>query len=421
MFLRVACLTAALFLAQNAYGQLGGAFKKAGGAISGAAKKAGGDISNAGKKAGGDISNAGKKAGGDIARETKNGINQAGQLIEKPFRHAADNVKEGIFFQMRDHVAEKNSPLGLRIVRFSKGDPYYEAIQPLCPADFDFASVTFRFDAYVPSGMAGITFGDTVYIDCSYEYFNVDLLQLIAHETGHVLQYRSWGTKGFARKYMDDVFGGWTRYPNFDQVKIHDSLAIEQEADAFANRVMERHWQQRGQMQNAGRPNSNGNPGFMPDGSSSNGYPQGQVSSNPPQGLSQEQQIAGAIVQTFDVLARQAAERRAQQELSRQQAMRPANVPVVQPKLGLNGNQIFGRGYQVTFVQPGSSAARAGIEPGDIVVSVGGMGVDSASAISAALLQLAQQGARQTTVVVENSRLQNLPREQRLTGVTVNF
>jgi hypothetical protein len=406
-------LLIALSQGNNCFAQFGG--------IGDAIKKAGGDIAREGKKAGGDISREGKKAGGDISREGKKAINDAGQAIEKPFRHAADNAKEAVFFGMRNHVIGKNNDLGIRGRRFGRGHKYYDLIQPHLPNGIDFSQISFFFDAYVPSGMAGITFDEYVYINLPYRDFDPQYLELLAHETGHVIQYKRWSTKGFARKYCDDVFGSWTKYPNFDQVKIHDDMEIEREADAFSAKVVAAFYQRmNGQGNNQPIPQNPSIPGqpfpgqnVQPNGISPN--PQGFPNGN--QQMSDGEKIAGIILQgignAIDERQRREQEMRMRPQLPNQ------NAP--QPRLGINLQLVPGRGGLVTSVSPGMPAANAGIEVNDIVVSIDGRRVQSSNDVLSILRNAASNGRRNAKVLVENHRLNHMPLEQRYQEVEVNW
>jgi len=381
-----------------------------------------GGIGDAIKKAGGDISREGKKAGGDISREGKKAINDAGQAIEKPFRHAADNAKEAVFFGMRNHVIGKNNELGIRGHRFGRGHKYYDLIQPHLPNGIDFSQISFFFDAYVPSGMAGITFDEYVYIDLPYRDFDPQYLELLAHETGHVIQYKRWSTKGFARKYCDDVFGSWTKYPNFDQIKIHDDMEIEREANDFSARVMAAFYQRmNGQGNNQPVPQNPSFPGqsFPGQNTQPNGIPPSQQGfPNGNQQMSDGEKIAGIILQG---IGNAIDERQRREQEMRMRPQLPNNQNAPQPRLGINFQLVPGRGGLVTSVSPGMPAANAGIEVNDIVVSIDGRRVQSSNDVLSILRNAAANGRRNAKVLVENHRLNHMPIEQRYQEIEVNW
>ncbi len=376
-----------LSMCDHCMAQFGGALGRIGRNISNAGKKAGGDIAREGKKLGGDISREGKQAGGDIAREGKQAINDVGALVEKPFRHAGENVKESLFLQMRNHVIGKNNELGKKGISFGPGHGYYKYIQPHLPNGMDFRQVVFYFDAYVPGEMAGITFDNTVYIRGPYQEFDPNQLGLLAHETGHVIQYRNWGWKGFARKYCDDALGGWMKYPDFNVVKIHDSIEIEREADQFAARVLAAF--ERSLENNRPNPNQFQPPNLPP------GFP------NP-----------GDLIQPNGTPTN---------PLGGQNPFQGQIPNVGQPRLGVNLQPVPGRGAMVTFVWPGMPAERAGIEVDDIIVSIDGQRVMNSNDVLAILRRIAGTGRNTAKVQVENSRLRDLPIDQRMVFVDVNW
>ncbi len=397
----------------------GGALGKLGKDISDAGKKAGGDISREMKNAGKDLSRETKKTGSDISREGKKAINDAGKLLEKPFRHASDNAKEAIFFGMRNHVIQKNNDLGVRGVRFSKGDKYYDFIQPHLPAGMDFSDIVFFFSAYVPSDMAGITFDKYVYINEPFRPFDPSCLELLAHETGHVIQYSRWGIKGFARRYIDDAFGSWMKSPSFDQVKIHDDIEIEREASDFELEVMRSFYSKMDERNRISRQSENGfnnNQASIESLIQPNNLPAGQFDSNVDnQQISSGNQVADLFIREID-RAIQNQQRRDQQLLARPNLTIGDNS---QPRLGIRFELIPGRGGIVTSVSPGMPASNAGIEIGDIIVSVDGNFIRMDDDILSALRNASLSGRRTASVVVENQRLQHLPINQRLQAINV--
>ncbi len=379
-----------------------------------------GDVVRETKKAVGDTTRETKKVVGDVTRETKNAVQQGGALIGKPFRHLGDNAKESIFFGMRNHVVGKNNGLGIQGRRFVPGHLYSDSIRPFLPANVDFSNITWYFGAYVPSDMAGITFGNDVYIRWPYRDFDESYLALMAHETGHVIQYQRWGTKGFARRYMNDTFGSWTKYPNFNQVKIHDDMNIEREASAFASTVMNAYWSKK----NSTQSNS---PNFVQSG---NSRPQPAIVSGSNNSLQQlngnnsnnGQQQALANARLFGEIIGHVVKAVDQHQQNGQQIR--MRVPVqdqhaAQPRLGINVQSVNGRGALVTSVNPGSPAQRAGIELNDIVVAIDNQRVYSAADVLAVLRGVASTGQRQATVLLENHRLGHLPLSQRYTTVQV--
>lgn len=186
----------------------------------------------------GDISREGKKFGDDVSREGKKFFNDAGNALSKPFRDADNSIKENIFIAMKNHVAHRNREIGVRPARFSPTSAEARAIQPFMPANVRFENINWYFNAYVPFDMDGIAFNNNVYIDAEYAQNSRWLIELLAHETMHVIQYSREGFKGFARRYMNSVYGGFRRYPNANQVKIHNYIGFEQEANRFAKQVM---------------------------------------------------------------------------------------------------------------------------------------------------------------------------------------
>jgi hypothetical protein len=368
-----------------------------------AAKRAGGDIAREAKKAGGDIAREGKKAGGDLSREGKKAIDDAGKLAEKPFRHLSETAKESLFIGMRNHVIGKNNELGVRGTRFTRDSKYYQFIQPYLPDDMDFSDITFFFSAYVPSDMAGITFENYVYINWPFREFDPNYLDLLAHETGHVIQYKRWGLKGFARSYIDDSFNSFFKEPSFDQVKIHDNLMIEQEATDFAFRVMTAYEQKLNSPQYKPRQSN------MP-----------ALARNPPdQNLLQPQNIP--IAQNQEIIPGRQDANNNQPANNILREIESALLSANQPRLGIRFEIIPGRGALVTSIIPGMLASNAGLEINDIVVSIDGTPVQTDNSIPVLLRRAAASGRRQATVIVENHRLKHLPINQRMQEIVVNW
>ena len=75
----------------------------------------------------------------------------------------------------------------------------------------------------------------------------------------------------------------------------------------------------------------------------------------------------------------------------------------------------------VTFVWPGMPAERAGIEVDDIIVSIDGQRVMNSNDVLAILRRIAGTGRNTAKVQVENSRLRDLPIDQRMVFVDVNW
>lgn len=348
-----------------------------------------------------------RRARSDLLNDAQKALDAAGKAIEKPFRDAGNNVKEAIFFAARDHVASKNAEYSRPGKRFGPWSRYCYFIQPHLPEGMEFSEIEWFFDAYVPQDMAGITFGDTVYIDPKFpEEFDEGMLQLMAHETGHVLQYRRLNTKGFARKYMDDIFGSFMRVPSFDQVKIHDDLDLEKEADAFAEKVMRAYAQkvaEDSRKTDDGRSRLSGNTSGPRD-----------VPPVTPQ-MSEGERIALTIIKALQAASEQNRQR------EREGRPGPRNRVGGQPRLGVNVQPIPGRGARVTSVTGGMPGAAAGIEVDDIIVAIDDQRVESAEDVLDALRNAAAEGRRSVLVLVENQRLRNRPIEERFAQVEVEW
>lgn len=360
-----------------------------------------------------------EQAGGDLLNDVQKALAAAGQVIEKPFRDAGNNVKEAIFFAARDHVVSKNAELGIPGRRFDRRSRYHRFIQPHLPDGMDFSEIEWFFDAYIIKGkvggytfgdeMIGITFGDKVFIDWQDpEAFDEDYLRLMAHETAHVLQYRRLNMKGFARKYMDDVFGGFFRIPSSSAVKIHDAIDLEREADAFAERVMQAYAET--MVEEDPIVTNDADTGSSGTGGGGQGV-QG-VTSN----MSEGERIALAIIRALQA----AAEEQRQSERTERPGRRNDGRPA-QPRLGVNVEPIEGRGALVTSVADGMPGAAAGLEVDDIIVAVGDQRVESAEDVLDALRDVAAEGRRSVSLLIENQRLRNRPLDERFEQLRVEW
>ena len=66
------------------------------------------------------------------------------------------------------------------------------------------------------------------------------------------------------------------------------------------------------------------------------------------------------------------------------------------PQLGFSGYLVPGKGEYVLSVDPGTAAARIGLEPGDVILAVNGHGVARQGAWSEAMLQAGPHGGSLT-------------------------
>ena len=99
---------------------------------------------------------------------------------------------------------------------------------------------------FVPSKMAGITFGSNIYLKGPYAE-DYDKALLLAHEMGHIVQYNRLGdAKKFGREYMNNVgastittLASGSIPGNMPDLiaQIHDQLSLEQEADIYRARL----------------------------------------------------------------------------------------------------------------------------------------------------------------------------------------
>lgn len=168
-------------------------------------------------------------------------------------------------------------------------------------------------------------------------------------------------------------------------------------------------------IQPRGQRQSDPNPGRRPES-----FPNERQQSpeDDSDGASDGERIAGAILQGLSEVIEQ------RQRRQRELRMRPRAIDREadsRPKLGLNVRSVNGRGALVTAVFPGSAASRAGIEVNDYIVAIEGRTVYSASDVLSALSDVASNGQRSASVLVENHRLGHLPINQRHTTVRASW
>ncbi len=163
-----------------------------------------------------------------------NPINQVDRLDQ----NAKNILKETAFFAYRNFVEGKQSSLDARPEHLyaQKGSFFYNCLVRI-HSDETIRQAELRWNSFVPSDMAGITFGSRIYLNGSYDE-SFDNAVLLAHEMTHIVQYNRFGdAKKFAREYFNNIGEGTLeifaqgKIPS-DIGSIRDGMSLEVEANA---------------------------------------------------------------------------------------------------------------------------------------------------------------------------------------------
>jgi len=167
----------------------------------------------------------------------KQGIDKIGKAAQDAIDRADYYKNERAYYAYRDYYIGQN---GIRVpIILRPGSLHYDNIEPVLGRAIDIERVAVYFDATVPSGMSGITFGNSIYIRGPFRPNDPNQTILLAHEFTHSAQVnRMGGEKEFGRKYVRQI-GGAIMNGQFS-TSMHDHLGLEKEANSIAAQVAQR-------------------------------------------------------------------------------------------------------------------------------------------------------------------------------------
>lgn len=298
-----------------------------------------------------------------------------------------------------------------------------------------------------PHGSAAQTYGKKVYLAPGpSQLSDYDRLQLLAHELVHVQQNKRHGSmESFGYHYFRNYAKADFRYAknSMEQEafaveegepmkKIWDAFATENTHKVFLENPTDTSINMQFAVNGGSKSNVTIPPRTTQWFSGVGRPPRFDIFFDAdfgPQNLQKSYQLAsdqtyhivvsGAAIDVHRGSARQTSS--PQPAAIAQRTFRPSVPDSDSPRLGIQTQYVDGMGMEVLSVGQNTPAARAGLEVGDFIVSVGGARVDSAEGILRVLADLAARGQRSTEIEVDNVRARNGEAVERFVRLSVSF
>jgi len=172
---------------------------------------------------------------------------QAGNLLI-PVSDTDKKLAEAAYYSFKRRIVHMNENVRVRAVHIQRNSVYHRPLTMIYGRNFKVSDVTFYFNANLPEGYPGVTFGEQAFISKSYGRYNPNnwnsgQLEILVHEMAHVAQYRRLGgEKKFAHRYFGQIAKSFRDIINNEEhpaemMFVHDDLGLEKEATGMERKT----------------------------------------------------------------------------------------------------------------------------------------------------------------------------------------